>query len=118
MLFFCKYSLCSLSFDLSSLRLPRPELLPLIKESQTVHFYGTGWRFIEVELMVVVVFDIQGCDWSFQYELFPGDWDLCHTSLSNFTQSAEDMVECKEVNIFDGGDNDGYGCYSLPLKTF
>ena len=71
-----------------------------------------------MELMVVVVFDIQGCDWSFQYELFPGDWDLCHTSLSNFTQSAEDMVECKEVNIFDGGDNHGYGYYSLPLKTY
>ena len=28
-----------------------------------------------------------------------GDWELCHTSLSNFTAAAEDMVECKEVNI-------------------
>ena len=32
-----------------------------------------------------------------------GDWELCHTSLANFTQAAEDMVECKEVstNIFE-----------------
>ena len=27
-----------------------------------------------------------------------GDWELCHTSLANFTQAAEDMVECKEVS--------------------
>jgi len=56
----------SLTFDVPSLRLPRPDLLPLVKESQIVHFYGTG------------------------------DWELCHTSLSNFTAAAEDMVECKE----------------------
>ena len=30
---------------------------------------------------------------------YAGDWELCHTSLSNFTAAAEDMVECKEVNI-------------------
>ena len=37
------FSICSLSFDLPSLRLPRPDLLPAIKDSQIVHFYGTGW---------------------------------------------------------------------------
>ena len=32
----------SLSLDRPNLRLPRPDLAPLLKETQTVHFYGTG----------------------------------------------------------------------------
>ena len=32
----------SLSLDRPSLRLPRPDLAPLLKETHTVHFYGTG----------------------------------------------------------------------------
>jgi len=56
----------SLSLDRPNLRLPRPDLAPLLKETQTVHFYGTG------------------------------DWDLCYASLKNFTQSGEPMVECKQ----------------------
>ena len=39
---FIKLYIGSLTFDVPSLRLPRPDLLPLVKESQIVHFYGTG----------------------------------------------------------------------------
>jgi len=56
----------SLALDLPNLRLENPELLSQLKESQTVHFYGTG------------------------------DWDLCQASLSNFTQSGETLVSCTQ----------------------
>lgn len=55
----------SLALDTASLRLA-PEVLASIRETQTVHFYGTG------------------------------DWDLCQASVKNFTQAAEPFVACTE----------------------
>jgi len=53
----------SLSLDLSSLVL-EAELLSQLRETQTVHFYGTG------------------------------DWEGCQSSVKNFTQSGEPLVSC------------------------
>jgi len=55
----------SLALDTASLRLA-PEVLAKLRETQTVHFYGTG------------------------------DWDLCQASVKNFTHAAEPFVACTE----------------------
>jgi len=55
----------SLSLDVATLLLDA-ELITQLKETQTVHFYGTG------------------------------DWDACQQSLKNFTQSGEALVSCAQ----------------------